>query len=153
MTLGLTSSNRNEFQEYFLRGKGGRCVGLTLPLLCAHFQQIWETQPPGILRACPDLYRYFWTFTFTNFTTFCTMPFRWCEVCPPLSGVPISCLAANSFYKPVHCISLLIHHRHIWHHCPQQTVSQNIVQSPSNWHHKHTGSIKMPGQISHNETW
>ena len=22
---------RNEYQEYFLRGKGGRCVGLTLP--------------------------------------------------------------------------------------------------------------------------
>jgi len=28
-----SASNRNEYQEYFLGGKGGRCVGLTnLPL-------------------------------------------------------------------------------------------------------------------------
>jgi hypothetical protein len=25
-----TSSNRNEYQEYFLRGKGGRYIGLTI---------------------------------------------------------------------------------------------------------------------------
>jgi len=33
MALALHSaSNRNEYQEYFLEGKGGRCVGLaTLP--------------------------------------------------------------------------------------------------------------------------
>ena len=31
-----SASNRNEYQEYFLGGKGGRCVGLTtLPPLCA----------------------------------------------------------------------------------------------------------------------
>jgi len=24
-----STSNRNEYQEYFLGGKGGRCVGLT----------------------------------------------------------------------------------------------------------------------------
>ena len=35
--LGVDSaSNRNEYQEYFLGGKGGRCVGLTtLPPSCA----------------------------------------------------------------------------------------------------------------------
>ena len=30
-----SASNRNEYQEYFLGGKGGRCVGLTtLPFSC-----------------------------------------------------------------------------------------------------------------------
>jgi hypothetical protein len=38
-------------------GKGGRCVGLsTLLLSCADCHEIWEPQPPGTLRACPDLY-------------------------------------------------------------------------------------------------
>jgi hypothetical protein len=31
------SSNRNEYQEYFLRGKGGRFVGLIPYLLSAPF--------------------------------------------------------------------------------------------------------------------
>ena len=43
-------SNRNEYQEYFLGGKGGRCVGLTPS--CADCLEIWEPQPPGTLRAC-----------------------------------------------------------------------------------------------------
>jgi hypothetical protein len=48
-----SASNRNEFQKYFLGGKGGRCVGLTsLPPSCADCLQIWEPQPPGPLRAC-----------------------------------------------------------------------------------------------------
>ena len=48
------ASNRNEYQEYFLGGKGGRCVGLaTLPPSCADCLEIWEPQPPGILWACP----------------------------------------------------------------------------------------------------
>jgi len=39
-------------------GKGGRCIGLTtLPLSCADRLEIWESQPPGTLRACPGLYR------------------------------------------------------------------------------------------------
>jgi len=51
-----SASNRNEYQEHFLRGKGGRCVRLTtLPPLCALCLEIWEPQPPGALRACPGL--------------------------------------------------------------------------------------------------
>ena len=51
-----SASSRNEYQEYFLQGKGGRCLGLTtLPLSCADCLEIWEPQPPGILRACPGL--------------------------------------------------------------------------------------------------
>ena len=39
-------------------GKGDRCVGLTtLPPSCADCLEIWESQPPGTLRACPGLYR------------------------------------------------------------------------------------------------
>jgi len=56
MALGLTASNRNEYQEYFLGRKGGRCVGLTtLPPSCADCLEIWEPQPPVTLRACPGL--------------------------------------------------------------------------------------------------
>ena len=51
-----TASNRNEYQEYFLGGKGGQCVGLTtLPSSCADCLEIWEPQPPGTLRPCPGL--------------------------------------------------------------------------------------------------
>ena len=36
-----SASDRNEYQEYFLGGKGGRCVGLTtLPLSCAECLEI-----------------------------------------------------------------------------------------------------------------
>jgi hypothetical protein len=36
-----SSSNRNEYQEYFLGGKGGRCVGLTtLPPSCVNCLEI-----------------------------------------------------------------------------------------------------------------
>jgi len=51
-----STSNRNEYQEYYLGGKSGRCVGLTtLPPSCAEFLEIWESQTPGTLRACPGL--------------------------------------------------------------------------------------------------
>ena len=64
MAQGVGSaSNRNEYQEYFLGGKGGRCVGLTtLPPSCADCLEIWESQPPGTLWACPGLYRDCFTF-------------------------------------------------------------------------------------------
>jgi len=39
-------------------GKSGRCVGLTTLLsLCADCIEIWKSQTPGTLRACPCLYR------------------------------------------------------------------------------------------------
>jgi len=51
-----SASNRNEYQEYFLRGKGGRCVGLTtLPHSCGDSLEVWEPQPPGTIRACPGI--------------------------------------------------------------------------------------------------
>ena len=50
--------NRNEYQEYFVGGKGGRCLGLTtLPSSSADCLEIWQSQPPGTLRVCPCLYR------------------------------------------------------------------------------------------------
>jgi len=49
--------NRNEYQEYFLEGKGGRCVGLTLPPSRVDCLEIWEPQTPGTLTACPGLHR------------------------------------------------------------------------------------------------
>jgi hypothetical protein len=51
-----SSSNRNEYQEYFLGGKGDWCIGLTtLPPSCADCHEIWVPQSPGTLRACPGL--------------------------------------------------------------------------------------------------
>jgi hypothetical protein len=56
MALGSTQPIKNEYQEYFLGDKGGRCLGLTtLPPSCADCLEICEPQPPGTLRACPGL--------------------------------------------------------------------------------------------------
>jgi len=44
-------------------GNGSHCIGLTtLPPSCANCLEIWEPQPSGTLRACPDLYRDCFTF-------------------------------------------------------------------------------------------
>jgi hypothetical protein len=51
-----TTSNRSDYQEYFLGDKVGRCLRLTaLPpsYTCRH--DIWEPQLPEILRAFPGL--------------------------------------------------------------------------------------------------
>jgi len=48
--------NRNEYQAYFLGGKGSWYVGLTaLSPSCADCLEIWEPNPPGTLRACQGL--------------------------------------------------------------------------------------------------
>jgi len=48
MALGLT----HPLTEYFLGGKGSRCIGLTtIPSSCANCLEIWEPQPPGTLWA------------------------------------------------------------------------------------------------------
>jgi len=50
--------NRNENQEYFLRDKVGRCVGLTiLSPSSVDCREIWKPQPPGTHRAYPGPYR------------------------------------------------------------------------------------------------
>ena len=50
-----SASNRNEYEEYFLWDKGGRCLKLTtLPPLCADCLEMWESQLSGTLRACPS---------------------------------------------------------------------------------------------------
>jgi len=53
-----SANNRNEYQEYFLGGKGGGCVRLTilLPSCADCFENGWP-QLPGSLRAFPGLYR------------------------------------------------------------------------------------------------
>jgi len=51
-----SASNRNEYQEYFLVGKGGLSMGLTtLPPSCANCLEIWEPQPLGTFKACPGI--------------------------------------------------------------------------------------------------
>jgi hypothetical protein len=50
--------NRNEYQEYFLGDKDGRCVGLeTLTSSYAYCLEIREPEPSETLGACPKLYR------------------------------------------------------------------------------------------------
>jgi len=62
-----SASNRNEYQEYFVGGRGGRCVGLTtLPPSYADCLEICEPQTPRNLRACKGLYKDYFTFTFTT---------------------------------------------------------------------------------------
>jgi len=41
-------------KEYFVGGKDGRCLGLTiLTPSCAECLETWKSQLPGTLRACP----------------------------------------------------------------------------------------------------
>jgi len=57
-----SASKRNEYQEYFLGGKGGWCVGLTtLPPSFANCLEIWEPQTPGTLRACTGITLLYYT--------------------------------------------------------------------------------------------
>ena len=50
-----SASNRIEYQEYFLGGKGGRCIGLTLPPSCANCFEICIPQPPEAFKACTGI--------------------------------------------------------------------------------------------------
>jgi hypothetical protein len=51
-----SSSNINQYQEYFPVGKFGRYIWLTtLPPSCADCLEIWEPHPPGTLRVCTGL--------------------------------------------------------------------------------------------------
>jgi hypothetical protein len=54
---GDSVSNWNEYQEYFLWGKGGRCLGLaTLPTSCADCFENWEPETHGTIRVWTGLY-------------------------------------------------------------------------------------------------
>ena len=56
MTLGLTQPlTEMSTRNVSWGGKGGQCVELTLPPLCADCLEIREPQPPGTLRACSGL--------------------------------------------------------------------------------------------------
>jgi len=55
-----------------LVGKGGRCIGLTtLPPTCADCHEIWESEPPGTLRACTGVYRDCFTYGWVNLHVRC----------------------------------------------------------------------------------
>ena len=121
MALGLTRPlNRNVYQEYFLGGKGGRCVWLsTLPPSCADCQEIWEPQPPGTLRACIGI----------------ILPSVICLYLPPPFWVPYVCQVQNPgnvAMLPVHLIPSTISGQ-----CPAVDCSQlNVVTVCLR--HKHT---------------
>jgi hypothetical protein len=52
----ISASDRNEYQDYFMGGKGGRFIGLTsIPPSYAYCVEIWEpltSEPSGPLHAC-----------------------------------------------------------------------------------------------------
>ena len=48
--------NGNEYQQYFMEGKGGQCIRLiTLQILYAYCLEIWKLLLPGTLKACPGI--------------------------------------------------------------------------------------------------
>jgi hypothetical protein len=54
-----SATNRSEYQEHFLGGRGGRCIGLSnLPPSCAGCVEIRELEPAGSHRVHPGLYRH-----------------------------------------------------------------------------------------------
>jgi len=54
----VSATSINEYQEYFLGNKEGRCERLTTSLLsCANCLEVWEPQPPGTLWASPELHK------------------------------------------------------------------------------------------------
>ena len=56
MALGSSQPVTNEYHEYFLVDKDGRCVQLTtLSPPRADCHENWELQPPGTLRACSGI--------------------------------------------------------------------------------------------------
>ena len=69
-----SASNRNEYQEYFLGDKGGRCLWLTtLPPSRGYCLEIWEPHFPGTLRACPVLCRDCFSFVQVTHTKYETL--------------------------------------------------------------------------------
>jgi hypothetical protein len=74
MALGSPQSQTEEYQEYLLVGKGGRCVGLTsLPPSCADCLEILEPQlleTSGPLRASNGI-----ALPFTFMICYCYLPF------------------------------------------------------------------------------
>jgi hypothetical protein len=104
-------SNRNEYQEYFLGGKGGRCLRLTtLPLACAKCHEIWEPEPPGTLRTCPGLYRDCFTYTsyrrlpwFTCEPVFLPCWYTWILLKNPVNGFEIALKSTYTIWKSVYC--------------------------------------------------
>jgi len=57
MALGSTQPRVKMSTNNIPGGKGGRCVRLTSPSLCAECHEIWEPKPPGTLWATPGLLR------------------------------------------------------------------------------------------------
>ena len=63
---------RSEYQEYFLGGKNGRYTGMaSFQTSCVECFDICELQPPGIIRACPSLYRNCYTFVLSFVLSVC----------------------------------------------------------------------------------
>jgi hypothetical protein len=99
MALGLTQplTGMSEFQEYFLEGNGGRCVGLTtLPPSCADCLEIWELQPPepsGPLQACNGIALPLQTMILPNKTK------DMCNILGPHSG-PLGSVIYTGFSPP-----------------------------------------------------
>jgi hypothetical protein len=62
------------YQEYFLGGEGGWCVGLiTVPLSRVSCLEIWDSQPAGTVMACPGIYRNLKKYMYKSNTLYCTM--------------------------------------------------------------------------------
>ena len=77
-----SASNRKEYQEYFLGGKGGRCLGLTaLPCPCADvlkYGSLNLLEPSGPVQACNGFSFTFITNAIRHTTGLCFWPIGTC---------------------------------------------------------------------------
>jgi hypothetical protein len=133
--LGVDSaSNRNDRQEYFLRGKGTLWL-TTLPPSCVDCLKIWYPQPPGTLRPRPCLQRDCFTLpllVLQIFLTLCDVIKAVCELLCNKTAlwfmyIVLSKINVSTVYKVT---SYCIYGSRDWHSCFIFVRYENQILAP-----------------------
>jgi len=141
-----SASNRNEYQEYFLGGKGGRCVGLTtLPpsWVVLKSGSLNLLEPSGPVQACNGI-----ALPLPLSWTFCAPQKIDCKCCKsiitflfswPHSNELWSFSGDNSWIKNFFChryVEILTWRRGSLHNCKAVIVTRSWILLGCDWHCK-----------------